>query len=213
MPATPEVRIEFSPLIYRTIATRLFSCDKPAISLLSPSTAREKAEQYRVAWKRHQSKLLTGMCALFDLTFYKPVIDVYLSPWVPNISDPILISLRAEPDEFVDILTHELIHVLVTDNTCYPRDSVGTILDQLYPSVDRVTRDHILVYAGLKYIYLSVMREPRRLDRDIAYCRADVNHLAAWDYVNARDHLIVIDEFKRRYRIMDSAPSPHSDVH
>lgn len=200
MATTPEVRIKFSHLIYRTIATRLYSCDKPGISLMAPNTAGEKAERYRAEWRHHESKILTGMCTLFDLTFYKPIIDVYLSPWVPTISAPILISLRAEPDEFVDILAHELIHALITDNTRYPGDAIGPILDQLYPSFDRVTKDHVLVYAGLKHIYLTVLQEPRRLDRDIAYCHSEISHMAAWDYVNERDHLTVIDEFKRTYR-------------
>jgi hypothetical protein len=198
----PEIRIRFSPLLYRTISTRLFRIDKPGESLMPPEAARQKAMKYHAAWQLREKAILTDICALFDLTFYKPVIDVYLSPWIPSISAPILISMRATPDEFVDVLTHELLHVLITDNRTYTQEALGLALEHLYPHLDQAARDHVLVYAGLRHIYLDVIREPRRLDRDVAYCRADPSHLAAWNYVEEHGHLAVLDEFRNRYRQM-----------
>jgi hypothetical protein len=202
MPVRPEIRLQFSPLVYTTIATRLFHVDKPDGSLMEPERARQKTEQYRMAWSPHEKEIVTGMCALFDLVFYKSVIDVYLSPWVPTISAPILVTLRSTPDEFIDVLTHELLHVLITDNTTYPQEVLGTVLEQLYPDLDWVAKNHVLVYAGLKHIYLNVMQEPERLDRDIVSCQSHPAHAAAWDYVDTHGYLAVIDRFKDGYNAM-----------
>ncbi len=202
MPVRPEIRLQFSPLVYTTIATRLFHVDKPGGSLMEPERARQKTEQYSTAWKPREKEIVTGMCALFDLVFYKSVIDVYLSPWVPTISAPILVTLRSTPDEFIDVLTHELLHVLITDNTTYPQEVLGARLEQLYPDFDWVARNHILVYAGLKHIYLNVMQEPKRLDRDIISCQIHPAHTAAWNYVDRHSYLAVIDRFKDGYSAM-----------
>lgn len=196
----PEVRIRFSELIYVHIAVPLHRSDKAPHPLLSEKQTIEKVEQYKEEWQKYSQQILTGMCNVFDLNFYSPVVDAYVCPWVPTISAPILIAARYNPDEFVDTLTHELLHVLLTDNQSYSDiEKLGRVWRSLYPGMQQITRNHILVHAGMKHIYLDVLKAPSRLERDVEQCQRFAGYKAAWDYVNDKDYMQIITEFRGQY--------------
>jgi hypothetical protein len=203
----PEVRIEFSYLIYNSIAKPLWAHYCPDKEIMSPIRAQEVLVEYKQAWQLHEQAIMNGMCELFGLCFYKSTQDIYLSPGAPTFSTPTIITMKYDADEFIDVLAHELLHVLITDNTTYNSDEkLGDVIAKLYPDCSRLTRNHILVHAGLKHLYLNVLQEPRRLARDIKNCKKLPDYAKAWEIVEARGYQELIDEFKGRYSEMVEAP-------
>src|SRR5688500_4692498 len=77
----------------------------------------KKTAHYQREWEKYEKKLLEGMMKCFELDFYLKTIDVHVAPYVFPQSSPLLMNTYHKPDEFVDVLAHELIHVLFSDNT------------------------------------------------------------------------------------------------
>lgn len=126
-----------------------------------------KIEAYKTEWSKYGNSILTGMTSLLGLQFKQNIIDVYIVTAYKGVfSDPLVIPSSLEPDVFVDTLTHELIHRILTDNT--KGSDISSILNTLFPTEERLVRNHnIFVHAVHQYIYLDVLKDRSRLEREI----------------------------------------------
>lgn len=205
---TPEVRIYFSNLLYDKVSKpldRLFAT--PELSIESPETYKQYAENYRNEWAKYQDKILPALVEILGVEFYRDVIDAPCAMWVHSISDPLILSFSFFPDQFVDLLTHELCHILLTDNTSYSMRSSPkeAYMDDRWKNLfgeehDFTTVIHIPVHALCKYIYLDVLKEPSRLERDIEDVKDNAPYKAAWDYVNGHDYQEIIRQLREDYQ-------------
>lgn len=164
----------------------------------------EKVKDYQKAWRPYEHKILTGMTDIMTLSFRQNVIDVYVAPWFYAFSEPMVIGVIFTPDEFVDALTHELIHRLLTDNTALPNELILIPpWEKLFGKQhSRKTLVHIPVHAVHKAIYLDVLNEPKRLERDIEKDRKSGNkaYIASWDYVSEQGYKEIINKLKKSYQ-------------
>jgi hypothetical protein len=165
-------------------------------------------EAYNKEWKKHEKKILEGMYELLGLEYRQNIVDVYIAPWFGAFSDPLVIGVGSSPDEFVDTLAHELLHRLFTDNTSIPYQT-----NILKPELEKMfgkdhafgTLVHIPVHAVSKAIYLDILKEPRRLERDIKWANSQTDfdasdYVKAWDYVEQNDYKSIISELKASYK-------------
>lgn len=149
------------------------------------------------------------MTQLLELSFYRSVIDVTVAPYFGHKSTPLIINTRPDPDTFVDVLTHELLHVLQTDNTIHqalgPHSTIDLLAQwrKLFGDHDKLTLVHIPVHAIHKYIYLDLLKEPKRLERELRLLNNSSTgkpYIAAWKYVNDKDYKEIIEHIKRLYK-------------
>lgn len=139
------------------------------------------------------------------LKFKQNYIDVYVAPFFGAFSDPLVIGTRSDPDAFVDILIHELIHRICGDNTKYPfmqEPDWSQVFGKQYPEN---TLAHIQVHALHKAIYLDYLKEPERFARDLKNSRTYNNSEAykeAWGYVEEKGYREIIRQFKQAYKEM-----------
>lgn len=198
----PQIRILFSDLLYFGESDALAAFHKTKLKY-SVEESREKTRLYQEAWEQKEEVILKAMQKMFGLEFYKPIIDVTLAPMFVPKSKPLIISFRTEPDQFVDVLTHELLHNLFTDNQ-YVQHHIYTDLvsrwTKLFGERNRVELVHIPVHAGLKAIFLDVLKEPYRLERDIKDVSTIPAYKAAWEYVEQNDYKEIIKKFKDSYK-------------
>lgn len=165
---------------------------------------QKRVAEYNKAWKPFEKKILTGLCNTLDLSYRQNIIDVYIAPWFRAFSDPLVIGVIQDPDLFVDSLTHELTHRLLTDNTTIPHETM--LLEPWQKLFGKShsfgTIVHIPVHAVNKAIYLDVLNEPRRLKRDIANNKKyeAEDYIAAWDYVEEHDYEEIIEKLKKSYK-------------
>lgn len=202
----PEIRINLAELLYE-FASQEFSKNMKE-DLPSYDDCYQWTENYRVEWAKHEQKILSAMTGVLGITFYKSTIDVSLAPFFIPQSDPVIINFANQPDQFVDVLTHELIHVLLTDNNKVQIRNVKPALNlykewvQLFGIEDFSTVVHVPVHAVLKYLYLDVLKDPKRLERDISGAKVLWNgqaYVDAWSYVNSNDYKKIIDLLSASY--------------
>lgn len=199
----PIIRIKDAWLLRENASKHLHELWGKDSKLADDKWMEKRVAQYSAAWQPFEKDILTAMTKMLGLSFRQNIIDVHIAPWFHAFSDPMVIGVMQEPDTFVDILTHELIHRLLTDNTAVPHDA------PLLPEWQRLfgkqhsfgTVVHIPVHAVHKAIYLDTLKAPERLARDIATNKKHnaTDYIAAWDYVDKHDYKTIIEKLKKSY--------------
>ena len=194
----PEIRFENGWLL-----TNAFMAYREEIKRFKGSRAPTFAKMARLIkdrekeWKKVGRKILRAMQRIAGLNFYQNLIDVYfVYGWRAAFSNPMVLSMRYQGEEFIDILTHELLHRLLTDNI-QGKDG-GLWLAKIYPGAkDIKVACHVLVHAIHKEIYLTVLKRPDRLKYDVNKCQDWPAYKRAWQIVTTHGHLNIIDRFKK----------------
>jgi hypothetical protein len=209
---TPEVRIFLPSLLYDSISIyldELWNKDDKKGPLATPEECEQYAEDYRQEWVKYADKIPVALTKALGIEFYRNVIDAACVPCVRATSDPLTLNFHNSPDKFVDALTHELCNVLLTDNTVYAiHSSEERIwLAERWTKLFGDTHDftalvHIPVHALCQYIYVDVLKEPSRLERD----KKDVGkwpaYKAAWEYVDANGYEKIIAQLRDDYAVL-----------
>ncbi len=205
----PQIRIKDAWLLRMNASQHLHELwAKEGQTLADDERMAEVVSAYRKAWSTYEEKIVRGMCDLYDLEFYQNLIDVYIAPWFGAFSDPLVIGVKHEPDEFVDTLAHELLHRLFTTNSKYIMGD-GTELGNEWKRLFGTEHDfntlvHIPVHAGMKAIYIDILKEPARLSRDIASSKKNEQtwgkpYIQAWKYVESHDYKKINAQLKESY--------------
>lgn len=201
----PEIRIKYAWLLANNASEGLNELWGDGMPLRSFEEYEKRAEEYETAWKPYEKKIIEGMCELLDLEFRQNIIDVNIAPWFRAFSDPMVIGVKYTHERFVEILTHELIHRLLTDNlqsdyhTPYRArweklfgddHSFGTLV-------------HIPVHAVYQALFDDVVKEPAKTDNDKRLMAQYEDYRNAWKYVNERGYREIIEALRRDYEELD----------
>ncbi len=168
-----------------------------------PPTQEEimrRIKDYKKEWREHEKEILRGMCDILGLEFKRNTIDVYIVSGNPRqLSDPIVIKSGFRPDEFIDSLTHELIHKLFQDNA---KKFPISILDEMFPGETSAVKNHVITHSVLKYIYLDILKDKSRLDRDIENSKKHRtnDYIRAWEIVEKEGYMKLIKELKSKLK-------------
>ena len=199
----PEVRIKDAWLVRENVSTHLHELWGKGKELADDEWMEKRVKDYQKAWRPYRQKILQGMTETIGLYFRQGIIDVYIAPWFNAFSDPMIIGVMREPDEFIDTLTHELIHRLLTDNTTIPHETklLSEWQNLFGKNHSFSTLVHIPVHAIHKSIYLDVLDAPNRLKRDINGNKKfnATDYVKAWDYVEKHEYKKIIDKLKDSY--------------
>ena len=201
--ATPAIRIKNAWHLKEYVYENLENSQEKDQQRMSDEVIEQKIEAYRAAWLPYEDMILQHMTEVVNLSFRQNMIDVYISPHFNAFSDPLVVGLRFEPDLFVDILTHELLHRLLTDNLSMPAGRrLGGLWRELFGQDHTATTlYHIPVHALHKSIYLDALKAPQRLQRDIDRCQAhgNLDYVKAWEYVERVGYQEIIRQLKQSY--------------
>ncbi|HUB92944.1 MAG TPA: hypothetical protein VMB52_00380 [Verrucomicrobiae bacterium] len=208
-PKVPEVRIYFSWQLYDNVSVPLLKGTENSSWLETKDKQLEYAANYRSEWSKYSEPILSALVDSLKIRFYRSVIDAPCTPGVIPFSDPLTLNFAYYPNQFVDIMLHELCHIILTDNTVYPIHSSEQriVISERWIKLfgnefTRNTLVHIPVHALSKYIYLDVLQEPERLERDVKNLEHLPDYKAAWDYVNTHDYRTIIEQLKNDYKAL-----------
>ncbi len=149
---TPIINIHYSAYL-DDIYKVWIKADPRYTDWVSPpiTEVKEKALLFSEIWKIKGGNILDGICSNSGLIFKRNYIPVYIvSGNTRTFSDPIVIRSGFLDEEFVNMVTHELIHCLFVDNA----HSV------FVRNVDKYD-DHVVLYALME----SVL--PGTVDREL----------------------------------------------
>ena len=203
----PAIRIKNARFLKPNVYEHLDQPQDRGQAIVDDEAIEQKIETYKVAWLPYENQILQHMTEAVNLSFRQNIIDVYIAPYFNAFSDPLVIGIRFKPDLFVDILTHELLHRLLTDNqSALPGNKVVDEWRKLFGNHPPVTLNHIPVHAIHKSIYLDLLKVPQRLQRDITHCQTHgaTDYVKAWEYVEEAGYQEVIEQLKKSY---NSKPS------
>ncbi|PCI30119.1 hypothetical protein COB52_01800 [Candidatus Kaiserbacteria bacterium] len=154
-------------------------------------------------WKKSEKYILTGLSEALDLEFQYNFIDVYVVSGLPrSFSNPIVVRSGATPEEFVDIVTHELVHALLRqNNTIASWDSVNWV-DSMYTDESKLVQNHLIVHAVLTYVYKKVLKDEERLERvrERSLNHGTGEYARAWEIIDSYCYERFIEDYKKRYK-------------
>jgi len=169
-----------------------------------------KVHGFQKEWGKYKKEILLAMREITGLSFQRNRIDVFIvSGVLRTFSEPIVMDGRLKNNSFVDILTHELIHLLIADGLGKKgKEKLNNFIEKLFPNRNEVTKSHIMVFAILKYIQLKVFKDKKRVKDDIERAKKHGNddYTKAWEIVNKHGHLKIIKKIKAMF-IVDEKKS------
>lgn len=181
MTKIPEIRIEYGWLLTDNIAEPMLAYYDPGSKLREFEEYEAIAAQYAEWWKPHEQKILAAMCEVTGLEFKQNIIDVYVVPFMYAFSDPLVLGVKHESEEkLVSVLTHELIHRLLTDNTTHDDKKTLDEWTELFGEHDFVTLVHIPVHAVMHEIFLEKFDMPKYLEQEVIKKKS---YRDSWEYV------------------------------
>lgn len=155
-------------------------------------------QNYNALWNKYSEQVLLAMTEITGLHFKRNLIPVYIVSGNPRgFSDPIVLKSRYTDIEFINYLTHELIHCLYVDNCARVNDAIPYDA----PNLNDTAKDHVYLHAILKYIFLDILKEPGRLVVAIDNCnKSKGGYELAWQIVENGNYLELINGFKSKIK-------------
>lgn len=161
---------------------------------------KKRISAYKEAWGKYEKEILEGICNILNLRFKRRIIEVYIVSGNPRqMSDPLIIKSGFKPDEFVDVLTHELIHKLFEHNG---KKFPFSILEEMFPGETNTVRNHVITFAVLKYIYLDILKDKKRLERHLENSNKHrtSDYSKAWQIVEEKGYIKLIEKLKSKIK-------------
>lgn len=200
----PEIKIKYNRLIDPIF---VFYCkNNPELKKMgwnnwvppSKEEINQRVENYKTEWAKYEKKILKGIIKITGLDFKNQIIDVHIVSGNPRqISNPLIIKSGFLPDDFIDVLTHELLHRLFTLN----KIKKEIMVSEKYIEETETVKNHIIIHALLKYVYLDILKDDLRFRKNIEGSkkhRTD-EYARSWNIVEKEGYMELINEFKNKF--------------
>lgn len=157
---------------------------------------KKNVKEYEKEWEKYGDRILDGLTTITNLSFKRNQIDIHVVSGNPRpFSRPIVLKSRYSPIDFINIVTHELIHCLFVDNE---KKLDGK---EFYKIENKIVSSHVLIYAILKSVYFDILNEPERFERNmqsLSEYDSDSNaaYKEAWNIVNKIGYKEIIKGFR-----------------
>ena len=152
-------------------------------------------------WEKCGDRILTEISKISGLKWNDQYIYCYVVGNCIPFSDPLTIPVYENVNDFIDVLTHELIHQLFIQlgNDKKSEKSWDHIYKK-YKNESESSKIHIPLHAIHNHIYLKLF-DKERLQRDIEFMSGMKDYERAWNAVKKEGYRKIIKEFKERLTI------------
>jgi len=149
-------------------------------------------------WGKQENKILQEISKITNLKWQEKEIKCYVIGQGRSFSDPLTLRIYKNKNDFIDTLTHELIHQIFIQNS--PKTlNYWRYLRKNYSNESRITQNHIPLHAIHKKLYLNLFNK-KRLTNDINKCQEFEDYKRAWQIVEKEGHENIIKEFRKRIK-------------
>lgn len=187
----PKINIKYGKLI-DLFLKEYVNVHYPGYKFPTESDVFVKVNLFKQAWFKRENVFVDFLNNTLGLNFKRNIIDCFVVSAIPrDMSSPLLIRSRWSGEEFVDVLMHELIHILFSDNK-----TKKIVIDEV--GLSQRTINHIMVFAVLKKFYLEILKDEKRLKKVMEKSTSPNNqeYLKAWNLVEKIGYQEVIDIIK-----------------
>jgi len=154
----------------------------------------EKAEQ---EWIKFGEVVPKKLMEITGFMWNEREIICYIVNQCIAFSDPLTISPKKDIDMFVNILIHELIHRIFTQDD--NRERMQKIIEKAkikYHEEFRKTIVHVLLFAVFERL-MKDLNQLQRIEADIKFNENNAEYKKSWDIVLSEGGDKIIDEFFR----------------
>jgi hypothetical protein len=162
----------------------------------SAKTTLRYIEKIQKKWKGCGEKVLKELARISKLKWKSRNIYCYVVGKGIPFSDPLTMPIYKNTDYFIDVLVHELIHQLFSQNMAETEEA-WRYIDRKYKKESHNTRIHIPLHAIHQHIYLKFFGE-KRMKRDIRAVKYLLDYKRAWEIVQKEGYQRIIQEFTKR---------------
>ena len=152
-------------------------------------------------WDSYNKKILSELSKIARLKWKKKMIKCYVVGKCVPFSDPLTLPIyQGEEDYFIDVLIHELIHQLFTQEGNIERSKKAwEYIDKNYEKESHTTRIHVPLHAIHSHIYNKFFNK-KRLNRDIKRISFLPDYRRSWEIVQKEGYKNILNEFTRRIK-------------
>ncbi|MCL5011794.1 MAG: hypothetical protein M1594_02790 [Candidatus Marsarchaeota archaeon] len=155
-------------------------------------------KKYEKEWNKHDKAVLAEISRVSGLKWRQKKIIVYVVGRIIPFSDPLTLPVYKSRVKFVDNLTHELLHQIQSQNWEGVLNFYKFV-NRKYKNESVTTKNHIIVHAIHKYLYLKFFGV-KRLNLDIKSCSSRVDYKRSWDIVQSEGYENLIKDFRSRVK-------------
>ena len=151
-------------------------------------------------WNNYDKKILKELSSLTGLNWKAKIIYCYVVGRCIPFSDPLTIPVyKKAPDYFIDVLIHELIHQLFTQEGNYEKSkNVWDYFLEKYKGKSKTTKIHIPLHAIHTCVYKKFFTE-KRLERDIELISSP-DYKISWEIVQKEGYQKIVENFRKRIK-------------
>lgn len=173
----PQIYIRYGKLIDPFFKDSV-SINYPDYEFPTVDEIKDKVQLFRKTFEDNKDVFFVMLKDL-GLEFKRNTIDCFIVSATPrDMSAPLIIRSRYNETEFMDVMYHELLHKLFTDNEIPKYEYTDEI--------SSTTINHIDIFAILKYFYLEFLKDEDRFQK-IKEKSADLKNIQykkAWEIVD-----------------------------
>ena len=145
-------------------------------------------------WKKDEKKILKEISKITGLKWKEKEIKCYVIGFGRPISDPLTLGICKYKNDFIDTLTHELIHQIQFQNEKkWPR--WGKHLANKYKKELFMTKAHIFLHA-VHWKLIEKLFNKKRLNKSINFDKNFKDYKRAWEIVEEEGHEDIIKKFR-----------------
>lgn len=185
-----DIRLRDSPILKRKLK-------KQGKSYPSERKILNYIKEIEKIWKRQGDKILREISKVSGLKWREKKIICYVRGFGRPFSDPLSMRLFKNKNDFIDTLTHELIHqIQIQDGKNWYK--WWKYLTKTYSKEPIITKSHISVHAIHWKLILNIFDE-KRLKKEIKNSFRK-EYKRAWEIVEKEGSGNIIKEFKKRIK-------------
>jgi hypothetical protein len=147
-------------------------------------------------WRKKEKTILKTISEISGLKWTEKAVICYVIGFGRCFSDPLTVRLYENKDDFIDTLTHEMIHQMHIQNI---KKSLKwkKYLQGKYNNESIITRNHIFLHSVHYHLYLKLFNK-KRLNRDINFCKKVrvEDYVRSWQIVQKETPEAIIKKFK-----------------
>jgi hypothetical protein len=148
-------------------------------------------KELEIEWKKTGRRILKELAAVTKLKWHEKEIVAYITVGVYPFSDPLTLNLYGDTQHRIDVLTHELVHRILSDRRNWPKyqKNWNKIIAK-YKNEAPNTKHHIVIHAIHEHI-LRKFYDENRLDKETKSVK-DTDYKKSWQIVKKEGYKNII---------------------
>ena len=159
----------------------------------SSEEIQKKMKECENNWRKEEKEILEKLAKIMALSWKEEKIKCYIMGRGKSISDPLTVTLSNKGEQFIDTLTHELIHQLQLQNVSRIKKWWEQV-NEKYSKEPKLTKNHILLHAVHTKLLKEIYNE-ERLKKNIVKSNDSPDYRLSWKIVSQEGYDNIIKKY------------------